>query len=575
MGSTENPEYTVGSAEAHGGQRRRLTLLRSPPQHDAFGETPMSLEEIMRTNFAQMMETMLKDRYLPRKFYPRNATFEPSIDGTETVIRMLTIQITSPVDFSPFLAVSSQVIDEAYSLTISKEGVAVITTTSAAGGIHALHSFEQLFYGHTQSTSILYTPYAPVDIVDAPRFQHRGLNLDIARNPIPPSDVLRVIDTMATTKLNRLHIHAADAQSWPLDIPSLPELALYGAYDPSQIWTVNDLRQVQHHGRLQGIEVFVEVDLPGHTTSISNAYPDLITAVSKEPWIEYAAEPPSGQLKLNDSRVPLFLTTLFSDLLPRVSPFTSLTHFGGDELNLNAYRFEPTINTTQPSKSLLRPLVQRLISHVVSLSSKYKLTPIFWEETLLDWNLTLPSDTIIQTWRSAAAISKVLQAGHPVIFGANSHWYLDCGFGTFLDPKPADSQNPGLHHPNADDDNPRIRPPYLDYCAPYSNWRNVYSYDPLKEVSEDLLHSHSHLVLGGEVHLWSELTDPVTLDGTLWPRAAAAAEVLWRGPQGERAVSEDTTRRLAEWRERVVKRGVAAGMVQMEWCLRNKGGCAL
>ena len=72
--------------------------------------------------------------------------------------------------------------------------------------------------------------------------------------------------------------------------------------------------------------------------------------------------------------------------------------------------------------------------------------------------------------------------------------------------------------------------------------------------------------------MWGELTDSVTLDGMLWPRVAAAAEVLWCGT---REVNEDATRRLAEARERLVTRGVAAGMVQMEWCLRNPGGCYL
>ena len=37
---------------------------------------------------------------------------------------------------------------------------------------------------------------------------------------------------------------------------------------------------------------------------------------------------------------------------------------------------------------------------------------------------------------------------------------------------------------------------------------------------------------GGEVHMWNEQTDPVNLDSRVWPRAAAAAEVLWSGKIG-------------------------------------------
>ena len=46
--------------------------------------------------------------------------------------------------------------------------------------------------------------------------------------------------------------------------------------------------------------------------------------------------------------------------------------------------------------------------------------------------------------------------------------------------------------------------------------------------------------------MWAEQTDGVNLDNNLWPRVAAAGEVLWRG---KGVVSEDVTRRLAEMRE--------------------------
>lgn len=74
------------------------------------------------------------------------------------------------------------------------------------------------------------------------------------------------------------------------------------------------------------------------------------------------------------------------------------------------------------------------------------------------------------------------------------------------------------------------------------------------------------------MHLWGELTDSVCLDFMLWPRVAAAAEMLWRG-KGE--AGEATTKRLAEMRERLVRLGIRSEMVQMEWGLRNKGGCVL
>ena len=62
----------------------------------------------------------------------------------------------------------------------------------------------------------------------------------------------------------------------------------------------------------------------------------------------------------------------------------------------------------------------------------------------------------------------------------------------------------------------------------------------------------------------------MTLDSKLWPWVAAAAEVLWKGSMD---VDESVTRRLAEMRQRLVLHGIRAEVVQMEWCLKNKGGC--
>lgn len=150
----------------------------------------------------------------------------------------------------------------------------------------------------------------------------------------------------------------------------------------------------------------------------------------------------------------------------------------------------------------------------------------------------------------------MLAKGHRALFGSNTHWYLDCGYGSFIDPDPLNPVSP-------------VNPPYLDSCGPYKNWRYIYSYDPLTNISLD----QRHLVIGGETHLWGELTDSVSLDGMLWPRVAADAEILWSGT--EKRLSEGTTRRLADMRERLVARGIGAGVVQMEWCLRNEGGCVI
>ena len=365
---------------------------------------------------------------------------------------------------------------------------------------------------------------------------------------------MRTIDALAFNKFNRLHLHASDAQSWPLEIPALPELAIKGAFHKDQIWTVMELEIVQSYGFMRGIEVYIEIDMPGHTASVHAAFPDLIASFNRQPWQNFSAQPGAGQLKLGNAGVVDFITTLLSDLLPRTAPFTNLFHLGGDEMYASCYDMCPEET---------KPYLQAFVDHAISRVQVHGLRPVVWEEHLLDFNLTLPSNVVVQTWRPGSkdkrsALAEVISRGHQALFGPHTHWYLDCGHGTWLDPD--------LKNLNGSP----IRSPYLDYCAPYKNWREVYSYNPLEDVP---LRQHN-LVLGGEVHMWGELTDDASLENSLWPRVAAAGAVLWEGTRKEK-MSEDVTRRLAAMREWLLAKGVAAGPVANTWCLMNPGNCQL
>jgi hexosaminidase len=502
--------------------------------------------------------------FIPWKFYPRNSDFEPKYDDSANQITQIIINQNSSTEDESSEIRSFLDQDESYDVEITEDGQVTLSSNSTLGTVRALETLHQLFYTHSSAGS-LYTNLAPVRISDKPTFRHRGLNLDISRNSFSPRDVMRSLDAMATVKLNRLHIHATDAQSWPIEVPALPDLAAKGAYQPYLAWTPSDLQEVQLYGLYRGISVFIEIDMPGHTASIHHAYPDLITGFNNPDWSTYAAEPPSGELKLNSTAVYDFLSTLFADLLPRMNPFTSYFHTGGDEVNVNDYLLDETVKSN--SSSVLQPLLQTFINRVHASVRENDLVPIVWEEMLLDWNLTFPSptnstseksDVIVQTWRSAEALSSVLKKGYRALFGAYDYWYLDCGQGGFINPIPGDPQS-------------LIHDPFLDYCNPVKNWRHIYSYNPYTNITADLF----HLMEGGEVHMWTEQTDPVTMDRMIWPRAAAAAEVLWSGPKNGTNLTE-VSRRLGMWRERVVlEGGVQAGMVQMTWCLMGEGSCEL
>jgi hexosaminidase len=249
--------------------------------------------------------------------------------------------------------------------------------------------------------------------------------LDVSRNWYAKADILRTIDAIAWNKFNRLHIHMTDSQSWPLDIPALPLLSQNGAYQTGLSYSPADLQEIQTYAVYRGIEVIIEFDMPGHTTAIGLAYPDLITAFDAQPWSTYCAEPPCGSLKLNSSAVSSFLNTLYGDILPRVSPYSAYFHTGGDEVNVNAYTLDDTVNSN--STAVLQPLMQKFVDRNHDQVRKAGLAPVVWEEMLLTWNLTLGDDVVVQTWISDASVAQVTSMGHKALFGNYNFWVSPFG----------------------------------------------------------------------------------------------------------------------------------------------------
>lgn len=501
-------------------------------------------------------QRLFLDKFIPWKFHPHNSLFEPSLNSTRTFIRNVYVTQNGADPINAFKALDEQV-DESYSLNIIESGQAYITAKTSYGLLHGLDTFSQLFYQHSSDSGV-YTPYAPVTIKDKPKFPHRGLNLDVARSFIPKADIERTIEALALNKFNRLHLHVTDSQSWPLEIPALPDLVGKGAYATGLSYSPKDLEDIQLHGVTYGVQIILEIDTPGHTASIALAYPELITAFNIQPdWATYANEPPSGQFKLNSPEVYQFLEKLWGDLLPRVSLYSSYFHTGGDELNVNAYNLDETVRSN--ASEVIQPRLQDFVDFNHAKLRDAGLTPIVWEEMLLTWNLTLGKDVIVQTWVSDEAVAQSVAKGHKTLAGNYNYWYLDCGKGQWLDFQPAVAAKSF---------------PFADYCSPTKNWRLIYSYDPLHGIPAN----STQLVLGGEVHLWTEQTDSVNLDSMIWPRASAAGEVLWSGAKdasGQNRSQIEVSRRLSEIRERMVLRGIGAGPVQMVFCTQNGTQCAL
>ncbi|KAI8170802.1 Beta-hexosaminidase [Colletotrichum sp. SAR 10_86] len=514
-------------------------------------------KDIVQGGVSRAMGAIFQQNFVPWKFHPKNSQFEPDVNAADKkAVTSLKITQTGEDKASAFKPLAGEV-DESYSLNITEDGAATLEAKSSIGVLRGLETFSQLFYKHTSGTS-WYTPLAPISVEDEPVYSHRGILIDVARNWYPVEDVLRVIDAMSWNKLNRIHIHITDSQSWPLDIPAMPDLSAKGAYQKGLSYTPADLAKIQEYAVHRGIEPIIEIDMPGHIGSVSFAYPELIVAYNEKPYQWWCLEPPCGAFKMNDSRVDDFLDKLFDDLLPRVNPYSAYFHTGGDELNKNDSMLDDGVKSN--STEILQPLLQKFMDKNHARIRKHGLVPFVWEEMALEWNITLGDDVVIQSWLGNDAVKNLTSQGHKVIDSNYNLWYLDCGRGHWMN-----FDNGAAFEQFY---------PFNDWCTPAKGWRLAYSHDPRANLTE----AQAKLVLGGEVAAWSESIDSVSIDGILWPRASAAGEVLWSGRQdasGQNRSQYDAAPRLAEFRERMVARGVRSEPVQMTFCTQgNATECA-
>ena len=99
---------------------------------------------------------------------------------------------------------------------------------------------------------------------DSPVYPIRALTIDTSRSFLPLESLRRTIDAMAMNKLNRLHWHVTDTQSFPIEVASEPRMAQYGAYSPEQVYSAQEVAQLVQYGRQRGVRLMPELDAPAH-----------------------------------------------------------------------------------------------------------------------------------------------------------------------------------------------------------------------------------------------------------------------------------------------------------------------
>ena len=165
-------------------------------------------------------------------------------------------------------------VDEAYELqvlpVIDNDAYVVMTANTVYGVLRGFQTLLQLLeYGWQEEEdddkAIWILPDAPIHIMDAPAYPYRGLLIDTSRHYLPLNLILLNLDAMEINKMNVLHWHLTDSQSWPFESERYPELSRRGAYCVDCIYSKDDIQTVIQQAVDRGIRVILEVDLPGHS----------------------------------------------------------------------------------------------------------------------------------------------------------------------------------------------------------------------------------------------------------------------------------------------------------------------
>ncbi|CUM65306.1 uncharacterized protein PRCAT00002941001 [Priceomyces carsonii] len=464
-------------------------------------------------------------------------------------------------------------VNESYSLKVQKmSNIIEISAATIWGALHAFTTLQQIIiYDRNWHTFMI---EGPVEIWDEPLFKHRGVLIDTARNFITKAKMLEQLEVMSIAKMNVLHWHIEDSQSWPLELNIYPEMTK-DAYSDRDIYTREDVNEIIQFARQRGIRIVPEIDLPGHARAGWRQIDEKIVVCGNS-WYSNdnlssitAFEAPPGQIDIIYDKTYEVLNNVFKEISEIF--IDEMIHVGLDEVQENCYKFSPYISEwlKENISRSYDDLVQYWVDNSLPIFKKYKQKIVMWEDVLLGKVRAhnVLNNVILQSWlEDTSNIKKLTSLGYDVIVSSLSHLYLDCGHGGWLtnDVRYVDAPRNSKFNK------------YLggSSCGPYKTWQRIYDFDFLANLS----HTEKLHVLGGEVALWSEQQDSLTLIQSIWPRTAAFAESLWSGNRDPSTGFYRTnlaTQRILNFREYLLALGHDASPLVPKFCLQNPHSCDL
>ena len=413
--------------------------------------------------------------------------------------------------------------DEGYQLEVTPSGV-TIRAAKAAGLFYGVQTLHQLLppetFGTTGAARNASLSLPCVRIVDQPRFEWRGMHLDVSRHFFDTAFVKRSIDNLALLKMNVFHWHLTDDDGWRVEIKKYPRLTQVAAWrGPNEAlppsyesgnqryggyYTQKQVREIVRYAAERHIMVVPEFDVPAHCRAVTVAYPELLC--TGDPYkFKSVQDVPANVLCPSQEKTYEFLDGVFGELA-ELFPGPYL-HAGGDERPAGPWEQCDRCQQRMRDEHLAdgKILQDRFLKRLQDIIRAHGKRMIGWDE--LEQESVLDKDYTVMAWNSVDAGMAAARKGYPVLAAPSPFTYLDLSYNE-------DLAEPGLR------------------WAGVISVEKTYSLDPKPATLPPAV---AERIRGVHGCLWSEML--VTRDRPdymLFPRICALAEVAWT-PQARRS----------------------------------------
>lgn len=252
-------------------------------------------------------------------------------------------------------------------------------------------------------------------IMDWPTYGWRALLLDPARSFLDFDFLRRTIRVMSAYKLNILHFHLIDDQSWRFESRVFPKLNRPG----EPFYTQTDLKELVTFAARYGVEIIPELDFPGHAMTAVQAYPELDCEGKARPLNE----------AIFCAGKPFTWTFMEQVIAEAVTVFRSpYLHLGADEpFAIKRWATCPNCQARMKSKGVTSTaaLYHTFVDDLNQLVKRHGKKLIVWNDAIQPRVEPLPSkDILIDAWVDIEKVRPLAEAGYTLINSSRRPLYL-------------------------------------------------------------------------------------------------------------------------------------------------------